>query len=164
MPTCVEQFERARARRARRSMPRCSSRISAICCSIVCSGLSDVIGSWKIMVMSLPRTARSSRSSSAEQLLALEFDRARADARRRDRAAASEPKARSRICPSRIRRRVPASRPWRCRRKRGRPQAFAPALSEGDGEIAHAQQGSGSRHRLSERLARVESVAHALRR
>ena len=34
-----------------------SSRISPICVSIVCSGLSEVIGSWKMMVMSLPRHA-----------------------------------------------------------------------------------------------------------
>ena len=52
----------ARARiAAPRSFP-CSSMISAICASIVCSGLSEVIGSWKMMVMSLPRTRRISRS------------------------------------------------------------------------------------------------------
>ena len=33
--------------------------------SIVCSGLSDVIGSWKIIEMSLPRTSRISVSLSA---------------------------------------------------------------------------------------------------
>ena len=38
------------------------NRISLICFSIVCSGLSDVIGSWKMMVMSLPRTWRISSS------------------------------------------------------------------------------------------------------
>ncbi len=31
-------------------------RVSPICFSIVCSGLSEVIGSWKIMAMRLPRT------------------------------------------------------------------------------------------------------------
>jgi hypothetical protein len=61
--------------RPRSAVPACASRalpagrhaamqfrISPICCSIVCSGLSEVIGSWKIMVMSLPRTLRISRS------------------------------------------------------------------------------------------------------
>ena len=38
--------------------PWWSSRISLICFWIVCSGLSEVIGSWKMMVMSLPRTLR----------------------------------------------------------------------------------------------------------
>ena len=57
-------------------MRLCSTSISPICFSIVCSGLSDVIGSWKMMVMSLPRTSRISRSDSVEQFLALERDRA----------------------------------------------------------------------------------------
>ena len=39
--------------------PWCSFRLSAICFSIVCSGFSDVIGSWKMKLMSLPRTSRS---------------------------------------------------------------------------------------------------------
>ena len=51
-----------RARAASPVMPRWSSRISLICFSIVCRGLSEVIGSWKMMVMSLPRTRRMSRS------------------------------------------------------------------------------------------------------
>src|SRR4029453_9517937 len=36
-------------------MPLCSSRISPICASIVCSGLSEVIGSWKMIEMFVPR-------------------------------------------------------------------------------------------------------------
>ncbi len=43
-------------------MAWCRCRISAICRSTVCSGLSEVIGSWKIIVMSLPRTLRSASS------------------------------------------------------------------------------------------------------
>jgi hypothetical protein len=38
------------------------ARLSAICFSMVCSGFSDVIGSWKMKLMSLPRTLRRSRS------------------------------------------------------------------------------------------------------
>ena len=48
-------------------MPWCSNRISPICFSIVCSGLSEVIGSWKMMVMSLPRTWRISLSESGSR-------------------------------------------------------------------------------------------------
>ena len=34
---------------------------SAICCSIVCSGLSEVIGSWKIIETAPPRKTRKTR-------------------------------------------------------------------------------------------------------
>ncbi len=44
-------------------MPSCSSSASAICLPTVITGLSDVIGSWKIIEMSLPRTWRIARSS-----------------------------------------------------------------------------------------------------
>ena len=46
-------------------MPSCSSSASAIWLPTVITGLSDVIGSWKIIEMSLPRTRRIARSSSA---------------------------------------------------------------------------------------------------
>ena len=50
----------ARASRAAAPlMPRCTSSISPTCRSTVCSGLSEVIGSWKIIEISLPRTLRS---------------------------------------------------------------------------------------------------------
>ena len=35
------------------------SRVSATCFSSVCSGFSEVIGSWKTIAMRLPRTWRS---------------------------------------------------------------------------------------------------------
>ncbi len=66
MPTCPSSSI-ARARAASPRMPLCSSRISPICFSIVCSGLSDVIGSWKMIVMSLPRTCRISFSESGNR-------------------------------------------------------------------------------------------------
>ena len=58
MPTCPQQVERPLARR-----PRPTARVqlistSSTCCSIVCSGLSDVIGSWKIMEILLPLILR----------------------------------------------------------------------------------------------------------
>src|SRR5438128_2719932 len=43
-------------------MPKCVSSASRICRPIVNTGLSDVIGSWKIIAISLPRTDRSARS------------------------------------------------------------------------------------------------------
>ena len=42
--------------------PWCSAMISPICRSIVCSGLSEVIGSWNTMVTPAPRISRNSPS------------------------------------------------------------------------------------------------------
>ena len=47
---------------------------------MVSTGLSDVIGSWKIIEMSLPRSARISASGSVEQIPPLEADCAADDA------------------------------------------------------------------------------------
>ena len=133
MPTWSQQFEDARAGRARRAGRGAASRISPICRSMVCSGLSEVIGSWKIMVMSLPRTSRSSRSSASSRSLALEQDLRRWMDARPDRAAAAGSTARSPTCPSRIRRPAPASRRGRCRRRRRRTARYVvAALAEGD--------------------------------
>ena len=44
MPTCVSNSS-VRTRANDPLMPLCSERISPICASIVCSGLSEVIGS-----------------------------------------------------------------------------------------------------------------------
>ena len=57
MPTLPSRSS-TRVRAAAPEMPRWIFSTSAICRSIVCSGLSEVIGSWKMMVMSLPRTWR----------------------------------------------------------------------------------------------------------
>ena len=43
-------------------MSRCRISASAICLPMVITGLSDVIGSWKIIEISLPRTLRISSS------------------------------------------------------------------------------------------------------
>ena len=64
MPTWVSSSS-VRARAIAPRMPLCSCRISPIWASIVCSGLSDVIGSWKMIEMSLPRMPRISRSDSS---------------------------------------------------------------------------------------------------
>ena len=50
-----------------------------ICSPQVKTGFSEVIGSWKIIEISLPRIARISRSDSLEQVAALEHDRAADD-------------------------------------------------------------------------------------
>ena len=59
---------------APRRRPRrlCSSRASPTCRSTVCSGLSEVIGSWKIMPTRSPRTWRRHALVGADQLLAVE--------------------------------------------------------------------------------------------
>ena len=48
-----------RARAARGVRPWCSSSVSLICFSTLCSGLSEVIGSWKTIETPPPRTSRS---------------------------------------------------------------------------------------------------------
>ena len=45
----------------------CNSMASAIWLPMVSTGLSDVIGSWNTIAMSLPRTARIASSSSASK-------------------------------------------------------------------------------------------------
>ena len=56
------------ARCASRRVARpCTSSVSAIWSPIVKTGLSAVIGSWKISAISAPRTARISRSGSVSR-------------------------------------------------------------------------------------------------
>ena len=45
-------------------MSKCRSSVSVICLPILNVGFSDVIGSWKIIAMSFPRTSSSSCSAS----------------------------------------------------------------------------------------------------
>ncbi len=47
----------------------CSTSVSAICRPIVSTGLSEVIGSWKIIEIWLPRIARISASVSSSRFL-----------------------------------------------------------------------------------------------
>ena len=61
MPTRLS-ISTARAQAALRPPPRCSATCSAIWSPTVNTGLSDVIGSWKIIVMSFPRIASISGS------------------------------------------------------------------------------------------------------
>src|ERR1041384_4080104 len=48
-------------------MPKCVSSASRICRPIVSTGFNDVIGSWKIIAISLPRILRSSLSRSVSR-------------------------------------------------------------------------------------------------
>src|SRR5262245_26973820 len=57
----------ARALAAPRSSPRCNVSVSVIWRPTVSTGLSEVIGSWKIIEMSLPRMSRISRSDSSSR-------------------------------------------------------------------------------------------------
>src|SRR6185437_6243302 len=61
MPTWVKSSS-VRARAIEPRTPPCNCNISPIWDSIVCSGLSEVIGSWKMIEMSLPRMRRISFS------------------------------------------------------------------------------------------------------
>ena len=63
MPTSVRS-SMARARAAASSMPRWMVSGSMICSPILSTGLSEVIGSWKIMAISRPRMRRISSSDS----------------------------------------------------------------------------------------------------
>ena len=97
-----------RASFARR--PRWSRTASAICSPTVKTGLSEVIGSWKIIEISLPRILSISRSSRLSEVAALEDDPALArrsrpgsstqahDRQRRHRLAASPTRRRRRAC------------------------------------------------------------------
>ena len=58
----------ARARASRRETPSCSRTVSPIWRPVVSTGLRLVIGSWKIMLISLPRIARKSRFFSDRRL------------------------------------------------------------------------------------------------
>ena len=57
MPTSLS-ISTARSSASRRDMRRCRRSASVICAPIVCTGLRDVMGSWKIMEISLPRIVR----------------------------------------------------------------------------------------------------------
>ena len=58
MRTSVQHLDGALAAPRARDRPWCSSSVSAIWRPTVSTGLSEVIGSWKIIEMSLPRSAR----------------------------------------------------------------------------------------------------------
>ena len=101
----------ARLGRARPSSCACTASI--ICVSMRSTGFSVIIGSWKIIAMRLPRSARISRLRQPREVLALEQDRAAGDAAGRiDQADDGE--AGDRSCRSRTRRPAPA--PGRARR------------------------------------------------
>ena len=70
----------ARSRASRRLAPWCSRTVSAIWSPTVMTGLSEVIGSWKIIEISLPRMRRISSFAEAGEIRAAETDLAADDA------------------------------------------------------------------------------------
>ena len=72
MLTSCQQLDRARQRLSRSTSRDAATSASAICRPIVSTGLSEVIGSWKIIEISLPRIFRISVSVKLEQIAALE--------------------------------------------------------------------------------------------
>ena len=69
----------ARSHASRLGTFLCRATASAIWSPHVKTGLSDVIGSWKIIEIALPRTSRISSSAELEQVAAVELDLARDD-------------------------------------------------------------------------------------
>src|SRR6185312_4231145 len=67
MPTAFS-ISSARFEAAAFVVSACSWTASRSCLPIECTGLSEVIGSWKIIEISLPRTVRSSEGGSSSRL------------------------------------------------------------------------------------------------
>ena len=90
----------AAPRRAR--CARWRSSPSTIWSPMVKAGFSDVIGSWKIIAMPLPRRSCSSRAGRPTQLAAFEADRAAGDAPRRLRHQAHDRQRRDALAAARF--------------------------------------------------------------
>ena len=179
MPTWSSSSS-VRVRAALRRRPRWVCSTSPICCSMVCTGLSEVIGSWKIIDTSLPRTSRSARASAASRSRPL--NRTLPDAvalggssRSTDRAVTDLPEPLSptsaTVSPGPMSNDTPstaAAAPKRTDRSRtessGAVTAPAPRLPC-PGAMSCANYGSvevPSRTPSRERLARIKGVAHRL--
>ena len=74
MPTSSSSVDRALARLRAASCPCAAAAPRSSWKPTVNTGLSDVIGSWKIIEMSAPRSCRSSRRRRAEEVAAAEHD------------------------------------------------------------------------------------------
>ena len=141
----------------------CSSRISPTCCSIVCSGLSDVIGSWNTMVMALAADAPHGALVGLEQVLALEQDFARGmrgarapSSRAIDSAVTDLPEPDSPTSAS----------VWPCvERERDAVdrQRGAAALREGDREVADGEEGRVTQRALLDLSRGCSCPANSLR-
>ncbi len=70
MPT-LASASRARARAAARGTCACARIVSTICVSMRSTGLSVIIGSWKIIAMRLPRSRRISLRGQRGQIAAV---------------------------------------------------------------------------------------------
>ena len=95
---------------AARLWPRCTCGPSAIWSPTRMTGLSAVIGSWKIIAIAAPRTSRSRLADARHEVLAVEQDLAADDLARAGQEARGS-RAASCSCRSRTRRRGRAPRP-----------------------------------------------------
>ena len=75
MPTS-ENRRMTSCRASLRDRPRCRRRGSAVCMPTLSTGLSEVMGSWKIMARWRPRRARISSGGMGAQVTAAEQDTA----------------------------------------------------------------------------------------
>ena len=101
MPTSVSSSI-ARARAVASSMPRWMVSGSMICSPILSTGLSEVIGSWKIMAISRPRMRRISSSESFSSSRPSKRIDALGDARRARRQQAHDGERRHRLAGARL--------------------------------------------------------------
>ena len=108
-PDQAQQLQHPRARGRAASGALCTSSTSSTCRSMVCSGLSEVIGSWKTMAMRLPRTSRSVALAARRASRCPGRGCCPPGAAPAGRAAAAGSRARSPTCRSRSRRPAPPS-------------------------------------------------------
>jgi hypothetical protein len=148
----LQQFETRFRAAARALMQR---QHSPTCRSIVCSGLSEVIGSWKIIEMRC-RGRRAAPLAPRQQVLALEQDLPAGMRCRRIGSSFSTDSAVTDL-PEPLRPPAPPSRPWRCRRRRRARPERRRLLRK-----ATERSRTESSRRSSERLSRIEGVAHRL--
>ena len=119
----------------------CTSRTSLTCFSMVCSGFSEVMGSWKIMAIRLPRTARSTVSLAPSSswpwnwMLPLGMPRRRIGQELQDR------QRRHRLAGAALAHQAERLATVEIEGDLAHGGQLAARRGEGDGEIADAQQG-----------------------
>ena len=172
----LEQLDRALVAPASCEMSKWRRSVSVICVPIVSVGFSDVIGSWKIIAISRPRTSSSSRSESFVRSRPSKHDRAGDDLRRRLRDQAHDRERGHRLAaagladdPERLplldrrrrRRRPRAPRPRGCRSSVRRSSTSSSAIVS---YVSFVRGSSASRRPSAMKLAQRTSQRDAPRR